>query len=103
MRGDDELLGGSGADSFTWRQSDIDGSLDQILDFALGEDNLSFDVSASLANKDISEWMQLETSGDNTQLYADLDGDGDFSDAILFAELQGISTDSLSDLDISVA
>ena len=103
MRGDDELIGGSGADSFTWRQSDIDGSLDQILDFALGEDNLSFDVSASLANRDISEWMQLETVGDNTQLYADLDADGDFSDAILFAELQGVSTDSLSDLDISVA
>ena len=103
MRGDDELIGGSGADSFTWRQSDIDGSLDQILDFALGEDNLSFDVSTSLANRDISEWMQLETVGDNTQLYADLDADGDFSDAILFAELQGVSTDSLSDLDISVA
>jgi len=103
MRGDDQLIGGSGADSFTWRQSDIDGSLDQILDFALGEDNLSFDVSASLANRDISEWMQLEAVGDNTQLYADLDGDGDFSDAILFAELQGVSTDSFSDLDISVA
>lgn len=103
MRGDDQLLGGSGADTFVWRQSDIDGSLDQILDFALGEDNLSFDVSASLANRDINEWLQLETGDNGAQLYADLDADGDFADAILFAELQGVSTESLSDIDIVVA
>ena len=102
MRGDDTLLGGSGADTFVWRQSDIDGSLDQILDFALGEDNLSFDVSASLANRDIDEWLQLDAGDNGTQLLADLDADGDFSNAILFAELQGVDTDSLSDIDISV-
>lgn len=103
MRGNDELLGGSGDDTFAWRQSDIDGSLDQILDFALGEDNLSFTVSSSLASRDLDEWLYLEDAGSSTQLFADLDGDGDFSDAILFAELQGVSTDSLSDLDITVA
>ncbi len=103
MRGDDELLGGSGDDTFAWRQSDIDGSLDQILDFALGEDNLSFTVSSSLASRDLSEWLHAEDAGNSTQLYADLDADGDFADAILFAELQGVSTDSLADLDISVA
>jgi Ca2+-binding RTX toxin-like protein len=103
MRGDDQLLGGSGADTFAWRQSDIDGSLDQILDFALGEDNLSLDVSASLVNRDINEWLQLEAGDNGAQLYADLDADGDFSDAILFAEFQGVSTESLSDIDILVA
>jgi serralysin len=103
MKGNDELYGGSGADTFVWRQSDIDGSLDQILDFALGEDNLSFDVSTSLANREINEWLQLEAGDNSAQLFADLDADGDFSNAILFAELQGVSTDSLSDIDISVA
>ena len=103
MTGNDILIGGAGEDSFTWRQSDLDGSLDQILDFALGEDSLSLDVSSSLANRDIDEWLMLEMGNNSSQLFADLDGDGDFSNAIAFAELQGISTDSLTDLGISVA
>ncbi|MGB0449164.1 MAG: calcium-binding protein, partial [Porticoccaceae bacterium] len=103
MKGDDDLLGGSGSDTFAWRQSDIDGSLDQILDFALGEDSLSLDVSASLASKDLDEWLLLADGDNSTQLFADLDADGDFSDAVMFAELQGVGTDSLSDLDITVA
>ncbi|MDC0517473.1 M10 family metallopeptidase C-terminal domain-containing protein, partial [Porticoccaceae bacterium] len=103
MTGADVLVGGLGADSFTWRQSDLDGSLDQILDFALGEDSLNLDVSASLANRELDEWLMLEVGDDSSQLFADLDGDGDFADAIAFAELQGVSTDSLDDLSISVA
>jgi hypothetical protein len=73
MKGDDQLLGGSGADTFAWRQSDIDGSLDQILDFALGEDSLSLNVSASLADRDINEWLQLEAGDNSVELYADLE------------------------------
>ena len=103
MTGADVLIGGSGEDSFTWRQSDLDGSLDQILDFALGEDSLSLDVSSSLANRELDEWLMLEAGDNSSQLFADLDGDGDFSDAIAFVELQGVSTDSLADLGISVA
>ena len=103
MTGADVLIGGMGADSFTWRQSDLDGSLDQILDFALGEDSLSLDVSSSLANRELDEWLMLEVGDNSSQLFADLDGDGDFSNAIAFAELQGVTTDSLADLSISVA
>jgi len=103
MAGADVLIGGMGADSFTWRQSDLDGSLDQILDFALGEDSLSLDVSSSLANRELDEWLMLEVGDNSSQLFADLDGDGDFSNAIAFAELQGVTTDSLADLSISVA
>ena len=103
MTGNDVLIGGLGADSFTWRQSDLDGSLDQILDFALGEDSLSFDVSSSLADRNIGEWLMLEAGENSSQLFADLDGDGDFADAVVFAELQGVSTDSLADLSITVA
>jgi len=103
MTGNDVLIGGLGADSFTWRQSDLDGSLDQILDFALGEDSLSFDVSSSLADRNIGEWLMLEAGENSSQLFADLDGDGDFADAVVFAELQGVSTESLADLSITVA
>ncbi len=103
MAGNDVLIGGAGDDSFTWRQSDLDGSLDQILDFALGEDSLSFVVNSSLASQDIDEWLMLEIGDNSSQLFADLDGDGDFSDAVAFAELQGVTTDSLADLSISVA
>ena len=53
--------------------------------------------------EDIGEWLMLEAGDNSSQLFADLDGDGDFADAVAFAELQGVSTDSLADLSISVA
>ena len=102
MTGADILIGGAGEDSFNWRQSDIDGSLDQILDFAIGTDSLSLDVSSSLASRDLDEWLMLEAGDNSSYLFVDLDGDGDFADAIAFAEFQGVSTDSLTDLSISV-
>lgn len=60
-------------------------------------------MSSSLANRELDEWLMLEAGDNSSQLFADLDGDGDFSDAIAFVELQGVSTDSLADLGISVA
>ena len=40
--GADMMTGGSGRDVYTWVVSDVDGSVDTITDFVLGEDQLNF-------------------------------------------------------------
>lgn len=101
--GQDTLIGGSGNDTFFWKQHDIDSSIDSILDFALDEDLLEFDLSSSLASLDVDQWLSFSTDGTNTSLNADFDADGDFSNATTFVELENVSIDSLADLQVAVA
>ena len=103
MTGSDTLSGDAGSDTFFWKQSDIGSDLDTILDFALDEDILSFDLSSSLAALDTESWLEFETVGENTILYADFDADGDFSDSVAFAELNDINLSALTDVQIAVA
>lgn len=103
MTGQDTLTGGSGKDTFFWKQSDVDSNIDSILDFALDEDSLQFDLNSSLASLDIDQWLNFTTDGTNTSLTADFDADGDFSNATTFVELENISVNSLNDIQIAVA
>ena len=73
-----------------------------MLDFVLGEDKLSFNVSSKLAQMEIDDWLAFDQNGDNTILSMDLDGDGDFSNAFAFVELQNVQVTALSDMDITV-
>ncbi len=100
--GADTLTGGDGADTFLWRRKDMDDDLDSILDFVLADDTLQFDVSSSLANLDVDQWINFTTDGTNTSLKADFDADGDFSNATTFVELDNVSINSLTDIQISV-
>lgn len=103
MTGEDVLVGGAGSDEFFWRQSDIDGELNTILDFVLGEDAIALDVSASLADKALDEWLMLEQLESSTRIHADLDGDSDFSNSVVLVELDGVVVDDLSSVGIQVA
>ena len=102
LNGQDELTGGSGADSFLWLVSDFDGKVDQVLDFVLGEDNLEFKVSSSMAAAPVDEWLMFEVVNGSTMFSIDLDHDGDFSNATQFAELSDVTIESLSDISILV-
>lgn len=99
--GNDLLSGGEGADRFLWLASDIDGSTDQVVDFVLGEDKLEFRLPSEIASQEVSDWLSYQIEDGDTQLYIDLDNDGDFSNASMFAELQGVTINSLDDLNIS--
>ena len=96
------LTGGNGADSFLWLRSDFDGNVDQILDFALGEDKLEFKVSSEMKAAPVEEWLTFDVVDGNTILSVDLDLDGDFSNAVQFAELSGVTIDALSDVNVLV-
>ncbi len=101
-KGDDTITGGNGEDIFFWRQKEFNNDLDTILDFVLGEDKIEIDASSAMAALDVEQWLSFESEGSNTVLYADLNADGDFSNAVAFAELDDVNISSLSDIQIAV-
>ncbi|UTW45914.1 DUF4114 domain-containing protein [bacterium SCSIO 12696] len=102
LGGDDTLIGGEGSDTFYWRSSDINDSLDLIVDFSLGEDIIELDLSPALTLETIGEWLSLSESGGDTVLSVDLDGSGDQYSSVDFVTLEGVTDASLSDFSFVV-
>jgi Ca2+-binding RTX toxin-like protein len=90
--GADNLTGGSGADMFGWETGDLDGNVDTITDFTIGDGD-ALDISDILQGFDeatsiLSEFVQLSESGGNTTVSVDIDGGGD--GYVDMATLQGV-------------
>jgi Ca2+-binding RTX toxin-like protein len=90
--GADNLTGGSGADMFGWETGDLDGNVDTITDFTIGDGD-ALDISDILQGFDeatsiLSEFVQLSESGGDTTVSVDIDGGGD--GYVDMATLQGV-------------
>lgn len=96
-KGQDTLIGGTGADTFYWRKADLD-SVDDIVDFALGEDILKFDFG--FKTDQLDDYLALSEINGSSVLSVDLDGLGDAFDAQAFVSFNDVSNLSLTDLTI---
>ncbi|SUA44037.1 Iron-regulated protein frpC [Neisseria zoodegmatis] len=97
MAGDDRIIGGAGSDTLTGGEgrdvfvfdTELDGSVDTITDFKVGEDmiELKATIFDSLTTNTMAEWDQYVKYDSNTgYLTYDKDGSGK-GDAIHFATL----------------
>ncbi len=90
--GDDILIGGEGSNIFLWRENDLDGSVDSILDFKLadasGSDALKGDRIdlrsvldwASIKPDEVDNYMRVSLDGGSkVKIEIDQSGAGDFS------------------------
>ena len=90
--GNDTLVGGDGNNIFLWRENDLDGSVDSILDFKLadasGDDAHKGDRIdlrsvldwASINPDEVDNYMRVSLDGDSkVKIEIDQSGAGDFS------------------------
>jgi len=93
-KGSDQLTGGAGGDEFLWFTSDLDGSVDTILDFSAIEGdvlNLSNVLNPEF-DFDVSLFLSFNDNGEDTTIGIDADGGGDsFTDFAILEETTGIT------------
>ncbi len=98
--GADIMTGGSGADVFGWETGDVDGIVDTITDFVLGDGD-AIDISDVLQGFDeltsvLSEYVRVSDAGADTRVEVDVDGGGDsFQDLVVIENVTGLDADSL--------
>jgi hypothetical protein len=96
--GADVLTGGNGADVFSWSSLDLDGSVDRITDFAVGQDQLDLVSALNGYNQqlsDISSFLSVTTSNNDAVIWIDIQGGGNFSRFVLLENLAGVSLNEL--------
>lgn len=98
--GNDHLVGGAGADTFLFKSATALTGIDTITDFSTGQGD-KIDIADVISTYDpatmaIANFVQLATSGSDTQVKVDTDGSGTSYHQI--ATIQGVTGLSLSDL-----
>jgi hypothetical protein len=79
--GEDTMYGGSGSDTFKYFAGDLDGSIDQIMDFQVGTGGDTIELSGVLQNyiegtSDLAKFVKIEVSGNTATVSVDVDGEG---------------------------
>ena len=97
--GEDTLYGGSGADTFLFEQLDVDGNIDRVKDFNVGEGDV-LDLSDFLQGFDpvtsaIEDFVFQREVGGNTVISVDISGSGMASNAQDLVLLEGTTIDDL--------
>jgi VCBS repeat-containing protein len=92
--GDDIMIGGEGQDTFKYGLADLDGGLDQILDFKLGTGGDELDLSGIFGGQDVES---LRTGG-----FLDVSLDTDPSILNVRVDLDGNAMTTNDSVDISV-
>ncbi|MCH9806097.1 MAG: type I secretion C-terminal target domain-containing protein [Alphaproteobacteria bacterium] len=98
--GADILTGGGGADMFGWENGDLDGNVDTITDFTIGDGD-ALDISDILQGFDeatsvLSEFVQLSEAGGDTTVSVDFDGGGDnYVDMTVLQGVTGLDADTM--------
>lgn len=96
-KGADKLSGGEGSDVYVWQTSDIN-AVDEILDFSLSEDSLSFDFD--LSNTELNNYLSLTQIDSGILISIDFDGDKDNHQSQDIVTLHNIESLNLDDFNL---